>query len=171
MEVKVGLGDICKATQDLMNFPALVSKCALDSFYHSQSHLLHQNRNQRLKVLMRGLETIQVDVIDVKEGLNLVRVPAVEDQLAQYSLLLLSSQCGGVTDPISRYFTETQKVRLTYRLWWRSVCLLRSNTRQRENSPPPAVGRLEECSHSSNTPLTRLSQHESKATVTHFVSR
>ena len=106
VEVKVGLGDICKATQDLMNFPALVSKCALDSFYHSQSHLLHQNRNQRLKVLMRELETIQVDVIDVKEGLDLVRVPAVEDQLAQYSLLLLSSQCGGVTDPLSRYFTD-----------------------------------------------------------------
>ena len=71
VEVKVGLGDICKATQDLMNFPALVSKCALDSFYHSQSHLQHDNRNQRLKVLMRELETIQVEVIDVKEGLNL----------------------------------------------------------------------------------------------------
>ena len=50
-------------------------------------------------------------------------------------------------------------------------CLVSSNTRQRENSPPLAVGRLEECSHSSNTPFTRLSLHESKATVTHFVSR
>ena len=80
-----------------------------------------------------------------------------------------SSECDGVTDFDISNFTETQKQGYPTGFGG-TQCLVSSNTRQRENSPPLA-GHLEECSHSSNTPFTRLSQHESKATVTHFVSR
>ena len=85
---EVELNDLCKATRDLMEFPVLVTKCALHSFQGREKEA--DKVKEKMKSLMRVYETVKVEVRDDEDGLTMVRLPDVERKLTETEVNLTS---------------------------------------------------------------------------------
>ena len=79
VEAEVELNEIGRATEDLMKLPVLVNKCALSSFCGREEEAI--KLQEKMKSLMTGMDTVKGEVVEVKEGLAMVRIPAVEEKL------------------------------------------------------------------------------------------
>ena len=77
----VGLKDMCRAKQEMMNLPVLATKCGLYSFRDREDQAYHEPTRRKMKVLMKRLESIEVDVVEEKDGVTWVRIETVEKQL------------------------------------------------------------------------------------------
>ena len=80
-EAEVELNEIGRANEDLMKLPVLVNKCALSSFYGSEEEALKMQ--EKMKCLMTGMDTVKGEVVEVKKGLTMVRIPGVEEKLRE----------------------------------------------------------------------------------------
>ena len=84
VEAEVELNEIGRANEDLMKLPALLKKCALNSFYGREEEALKWK--EKMKSLMAGRETVKGEVVEEKEGLALVRIPDVEEKLREVTM-------------------------------------------------------------------------------------
>ena len=78
---EVGIRDICKPTQEVMEAPVLVTKCALASFYGREEEAKKKEVMVKVKSLMMEFEIIKGEVVGEKEGLTWVRIPSVEEKI------------------------------------------------------------------------------------------
>ena len=77
----VGLKDMCRAKQEDMNPPVLATRCGLYSF-RDREDLAHKERiRMKIKVLMKRIESIEVDVVEEKDGVTWVRIETLEYKL------------------------------------------------------------------------------------------